>query len=68
MPKGAFFPSPCLTYFLLCQVKSVENKGNGKIIAHLLSGKKVIGDAMLYAMGRLGNTDSLNLQVGKSVL
>lgn len=46
------------------QVKSVEKRGGGKtVVAHLLSGKRVTGDALLYAMGRLGNTDSLNLQV-----
>ena len=45
------------------QVKSVEKKSDGKVVAHLLSGKRVKGDALLYAMGRKGNTDSLNLQV-----
>ena len=45
------------------QVKSVEKRADGKVVAHLLSGKRVCGDALLYAMGRLGNTDSLNLQV-----
>lgn len=42
----------------------MEKKSDGKVVvAHLLSGKRVTGDALLYAMGRLGNTDSLNLQV-----
>lgn len=37
---------------------------DGKVVvAHLLSGKRVKGDALLYAMGRLGNTDSLHLEV-----
>eukprot|EP00611_Tribonema_gayanum_P026979 TRINITY_DN6548_c0_g1_i3.p1 TRINITY_DN6548_c0_g1~~TRINITY_DN6548_c0_g1_i3.p1 ORF type:complete len:356 (-),score=127.30 TRINITY_DN6548_c0_g1_i3:327-1394(-) len=35
--------------------------GRGRVVAHLSSGKKVVGDAMLYAMGRQGNTDSLSL-------
>eukprot|EP00904_Undaria_pinnatifida_P013325 jgi/Undpi1/9122/HiC_scaffold_26.g11580.m1 len=50
--------------FLLGEkVKSVEKKPDGKmVVAHLLSGKRVTGDALLYAMGRLGNTDSLDLQ------
>lgn len=43
----------------------MDNKGDGRVVAHLESGKRVTGDAMLYAMGRLGNTDSLNLQVGR---
>ncbi|CAN0370396.1 unnamed protein product [Ectocarpus sp. 6 AP-2014] len=50
--------------FLLGEkVKSVEKMADGKVVvAHLLSGKRVKGDALLYAMGRLGNTDSLNLE------
>ncbi|CAM9428680.1 unnamed protein product, partial [Hapterophycus canaliculatus] len=50
--------------FLLGEkVKSVEKTADGKVVvAHLLSGKRVKGDALLYAMGRLGNTDSLHLQ------
>ena len=48
------------------KVKSVEKKPDGKtVVAHLLSGKRVTGDALLYAMGRLGNTDSLDLQVAE---
>lgn len=44
----------------------MEKKSDGKtVVAHLLSGKRVMGDALLYAMGRLGNTDSLDLQVAK---
>ena len=46
------------------QLKRIEKSQDGKAVtAHLMSGKRVHGDAMLYAMGRLGNTDSLNLQV-----
>lgn len=44
----------------------MEINAAGKVVAHLLSGKRVMGDAMLYAMGRLGNTDSLNLQARTS--
>lgn len=50
------------------QIKSVANKEDGKVVAHLLSGKRVVGDALLYAMGRLGNTDSLNLPVREASL
>ncbi|CAM9858222.1 unnamed protein product, partial [Discosporangium mesarthrocarpum] len=32
-----------------------------KVIAHLESGKRLMGDALLYTMGRQGNTDSLDL-------
>lgn len=32
-----------------------------KVIAHLASGKRVVGDALLYTMGRQGNTDSMDI-------
>ncbi|CAM9635148.1 unnamed protein product [Ascophyllum nodosum] len=52
------------TRFLMREkLKRIEKSQDGKAVtAHLMSGKRVHGDAMLYAMGRLGNTDSLNLQ------
>lgn len=31
------------------------------MVAHFESGKRVVGDALLYTMGRQGNTDSLDL-------
>ena len=31
------------------------------MIAHLGSGKRVVGDALLYTMGRQGNTDTMDL-------
>ncbi|CAM9608024.1 unnamed protein product, partial [Scytosiphon promiscuus] len=31
------------------------------VIAHLASGKRVVGDALLYTMGRQGNTDSMDI-------
>lgn len=31
------------------------------MIAHLASGKRVVGDALLFTMGRQGNTDSMDL-------
>ncbi|CAN0304824.1 unnamed protein product, partial [Discosporangium mesarthrocarpum] len=34
----------------------------GQVVAYLLSGKRVVGDALLYCMGRFGNTDSLNIE------
>eukprot|EP00904_Undaria_pinnatifida_P000927 jgi/Undpi1/10835/HiC_scaffold_3.g01364.m1 len=32
-----------------------------RVIAHLESGKRVVGDALLYTMGRQGNTDTMDL-------
>ena len=32
------------------------------MVAHFESGKRVVGDALLYTMGRQGNTDSLDLR------
>ena len=42
-------------------VSSVEESPDGKVIAWLDSKKKLIGDALLYAVGRQGNVDELNL-------
>jgi NAD(P) transhydrogenase len=42
------------------EVESVEDAGTG-VIAHLQSKKKISGDALLYAIGRSGNVDELNL-------
>jgi len=42
------------------EVGSVEQTDHG-VVATLLSNKKVSGDALLYAVGRAGNVDELNL-------
>jgi len=42
------------------EVQSVEESATG-VVAHLESNKKVSGDALLYAVGRQGNVDELNL-------
>jgi NAD(P) transhydrogenase len=42
-------------------VAKVEKDERGKVVAHLKSGKRVVGDALLYTVGRQGNTDKLNL-------
>ena len=42
------------------EVESVEDTGSG-VVAHLQSKKKISGDALLYAVGRSGNVDELNL-------
>jgi len=42
-------------------VASVEETADGGVVANLESKKKVVGDALLYAVGRQGNVDELNL-------
>src|SRR5258708_21146504 len=42
------------------EVESVEETG-GSVSANLQSKKKISGDALLYAEGRQGNVDDLNL-------
>ncbi len=43
------------------EVESVEETADGTVVANLKSKKKVSGDALLYAVGRQGNVDDLNL-------
>jgi NAD(P) transhydrogenase len=43
------------------EVESVEELPDKTVVANLKSKKKVIGDALLYAVGRQGNVDELNL-------
>ncbi len=43
------------------EVSSVEEH-NGQVVAVLDSNKKIVGDALLYAVGRQGNVDNLNLE------
>jgi NAD(P) transhydrogenase len=43
-------------------VESVEEAPDGTVIASLESRKKISGDALLYAVGRQGNTDGLTLE------
>jgi len=45
------------------EVQSVEEMpGGAGVVAYLESNKKVTGDSLLYAVGRQGNIDELNLQ------
>jgi NAD(P) transhydrogenase len=44
------------------EVESVEETADGKVAANLVSKKRIIGDALLYAVGRQGNIDRLNLK------
>ena len=43
------------------EVSSVEELPNGSVVANLESNKKVSGDTLLYAVGRQGAIDTLNL-------
>src|SRR5215813_5808981 len=43
------------------EVESVEETASGGVIARLESNKVISGDALLYAVGRQGNVDELNL-------
>jgi NAD(P) transhydrogenase len=43
------------------EVESVEELPDGKVAANLVSKKRIVGDALLYAVGRKGNVDRLNL-------
>jgi NAD(P) transhydrogenase len=43
------------------EVESVEELPDGAVVANLESKKRVSGDALLYAVGRQGNIDELNL-------
>jgi NAD(P) transhydrogenase len=42
-------------------VSSVEGTPDGNVVASLESNKKLSGDVLLYAVGRQGNVDELNL-------
>jgi NAD(P) transhydrogenase len=43
------------------EVESVEEMPDGSVVANLESKKKLQGDTLLYAVGRQGNVDELNL-------
>jgi len=43
------------------EVASVEELPDGKVAANLVSKKRIVADALLYAVGRQGNVDGLNL-------
>ena len=45
------------------EVESVEEMPDGTVVANLMSRKKISGDALLYAVGRQGNVEELNLAV-----
>lgn len=43
------------------EVDTVEETADGGVVANLQSKKKICGDALLYAVGRQGNIDELDL-------
>ncbi|HTX39467.1 MAG TPA: Si-specific NAD(P)(+) transhydrogenase [Bryobacteraceae bacterium] len=43
------------------EVASVEETPDGAVVANLKSNKRIPGEALLYAVGRQGNVDDLNL-------
>ena len=43
------------------KVTSVEVDARGRVVARLESGKRLIGDSLLYTVGRQGNADLLDL-------
>jgi NAD(P) transhydrogenase len=47
------------------EVESVEETPEKLVVANLKSKKKVSGEALLYAVGREGNVDELNLSAGR---
>ena len=51
-----------VTMRLAEEVGSVEELSDGTVVANLESKKRISGDALLYAVGRQGNIDELNLQ------
>ena len=44
------------------KVTSVDRDARGRVTAHLESGKRIHGDALLHAVGRQANTDLINLK------
>jgi NAD(P) transhydrogenase len=44
------------------EVESVEELPDGKVAANLASKKRIIADALLYAVGRAGNVEPLDLK------
>src|SRR3954464_12377623 len=50
-----------VTMRLAEEVSSVKEMPDGTVVANLDSRKKISGDALLYAVGRQGNVDELNL-------
>lgn len=50
-----------VTLRLTEEVSTVEETPEGNVVANLESNKRITGEALLYAVGRQGNVDDLNL-------
>lgn len=50
-----------MTFRLGENVIGMDKISNGQVAIHLESGKRLIGESVLYAIGRVGDTESLNL-------
>src|SRR5262249_15699993 len=50
-----------VTFRLNEEVERVEQLSDGAVVANLKSNKKITGDTLLYAVGRQGNVEDLNL-------
>jgi NAD(P) transhydrogenase len=51
------------TRFLVGEtIKKVEKSAKGEVFVHLESGKTVVGDGLLYTVGRQGNVEGLDLE------
>ncbi|MAG54969.1 MAG: Si-specific NAD(P)(+) transhydrogenase, partial [Planctomycetes bacterium] len=50
------------TFRLGEKVTKIEIDDRDRVVAHLESGKRVVGEALLYAVGRTGNTDRIGIE------
>lgn len=48
-------------FFVEETIKTVTKTDNNEVIVELNSGKTLVGDGLLYTLGRQGNTEGLNL-------
>lgn len=44
------------------EVVNIVIEKEGRVVTHLKSGKTIVSEKLLYTMGRIGNTDGLNLE------
>ncbi|TDH74457.1 hypothetical protein CCR75_001984 [Bremia lactucae] len=50
------------TRFLLGEIIEKVEKSEKEVLVHLKSGKTIVGDGLLYTVGRQGNVEGLNLE------
>ena len=44
------------------EVVKINVEGKDRVVTYLKSGKQIVSEKLLYTMGRVGNTDNLNLE------